>query len=396
MNMTTDTILDHLKAKVERDKWLDTITSTRELILSNLAMLSEVPAQTMREQDRASLILDRYICTTSIEPTTDKTHNVIGKLRGKRNGRRILLFTHMDHQFGASVDQNVTITEDRAYGAGIAEDTTALAVLITMPDIIDRLGLEFAGDIILLATTRSHGRGDFGGIRHFMDENEEDIDFAVNMESVPLGKINYTSLSRVRCDISCRIDAPQNSPWGKITNTSAIMISNEVINSLAGIRLPRQPKTYINIGMISGGERYSTVSTRASVHLEVLSEDDDIMDHIVEEIHDRCIDVGAKHGVDISVDFFGRHHAAGLTYSHPLVKSAVEIIDHLGHRPIVEYSNSEVTVPLAHSVPSVNLGLTTGMEWSGSQSFVDLPALPSGILQVIMLLQAIDQGHCDE
>jgi len=387
-------LLDEL-APLEQ-KWGEIIETGRQMVLSNLAMLAEVPAQTFHERDRAALILDRYAATPLHEPRVDEMDNVIGTLRGAKGSRRILVFAHMDHQFPNSVNQNTTITQDRAIGMGVAEDTLALATLITLPDIIDNLDIPFHNDIVLVATTRSHGRGDFAGIRHFTEEHNRQIHYSVNLDGLSLGKINYFSLSRVRCDIGCEINAPQSSPWGKITNTSAIMIINEVINSIYNIAVPRQPKTVLNIGMLSGGERYSTVSTRAAVRLQVLSENDEITERIIEELHDRCVDVGAKHGVEVTSEFFGRHFAGGLRYSHPMVKSTAAIVRHLGYQPVVEYSNAELAVPIAHGIPSVNIGITTGMITGRTQGYIDIPPIPTGILQLIMLLYGIDRGFCDE
>jgi hypothetical protein len=147
--------------------------------------------------------------------------------------------------------------------------------------------------------------------------------------------------------------------------------------------------------MISGGQRYSVVSRQAHMGLEVLSEDDQYTERVMEEIHDLCVDVSAKFDVMVTTDFFGRRHAAGLNYSHPLVKSAASVIDFLGYRPIMAYDNSGLAIPLSNSIPSVSLGLTTGAASTRTRGHVDIEPMPKGILQLIMLLYAIDRGYCD-
>ena len=130
----------------------------------------------------------------------------------------------MDHQFQSDTDTDVSITRDRVCGRGVAEDTLALAVLITLPDILKRLGIVFNHDIELLASTRSHGRGDYEGLRTFIDKYKKGIDFVVNLDAVPLGKVNYFSLSRVRCDINCELSEHESSPWRNVGSTNAIMV----------------------------------------------------------------------------------------------------------------------------------------------------------------------------
>ncbi len=396
--MTNKTVAQLVKSlNGKKGPWLEAITATREMVLSNLTMISQIPAETFHEEKRAGMLLDRYIASGIPEPTTDSVYNASGIIPGEgKRERRILIFAHMDQQSARSIDPDITITGDMIQGRGVAEDTLALATLLTLPDVINRIKIKLDSEIVLLATSRSHGRGDLGGIRHFMKQQRDSMDFAINLVGTPLATVDYFSLSRVRCDITCAIDQYPDSPWAKFTNTSAILAINEIINKLSSIPLPRQPKTLINIGMISGGERYSTISTNAEIGLEILSEDDKLMESTIDEIHDRCIDIGAKYDVRVNTDFFGRQRAAGLTYSHPLIKSAVNIINSLGYRPIMAYNNSELAIPLSYSVPAVCLGITTSESSSGGRRAVDIKPIPTGILQVIMLLYAIDRGYCDE
>lgn len=378
------------KIEKKKKKWLDTISSAREMVLANLSMISQIPAQTFNERDRAQFILSRFTESGVPDPKTDKLHNAIGIYNGKHNAGTVLIFAHMDNQFGRTTDQNITITEDRVYGAGVADDNLALAVLLTLPDIFRRLEFEQNFNIVLLATTRFHGRGDFGGMQHFIKEHTGKIDTAINLNGITLGALNYFTLSRLRCDIRCEMNQHHESPWFKMSESSAILVINDIIDNLFSISLPRKPKTVLNIGMISGGERYSTLSREASVHLEALGEDDALMNMIEEEIRNRCTDVGAKHGADIAADFFGRHKASYLTSGHPLIKNTSAVIRSLGFNPHMEYTNSEISLTLAENIPSVSIGLTRGQGGGNSKSYVEIEPLGKGILQLIMLLQSIE------
>jgi tripeptide aminopeptidase len=393
MKKKLDELLSILNDK--REPWQTGIAMARELLLSNLNIIAQVPVETFKEEKRAGILMERFLASRIPEPNLDEVDNVAGVIQGKSSEKKILLFAHMDHQPDMTIDPNIMMSKDRVTGRGVPEDNMALATLITLPDILARMELEFASDIILLACTRSHGRGDLEGIRHFLDQYADDIHYGINLIGIPLGTIDYFSLARVRCDINCLIDREAEPAWSKFINTSAILAINEVINQISSILLPKQPKTTINIGIITGGERYSTVSTHAGIKLEVLSQEDDLMDSVIEEIHDRCIDVGAKNDVLITTDFFSRHQAAGLTYSHPLVKTGGSIIDMLGYRPNVSYNNSEIAIPLSRGIPTISLGVTTGAMSGKKSGHVNLAPLPSGILQIIMLLYAIDQGYCD-
>ena len=376
----------------QKSEWLSGIIESREMLLGNLALVSEYPAQTFYERSRAEFILSRFAAMTSVDPTTDPMHNSIGIMAGKNGKRNILICTHVDNQFSMNIDQSITISADRVQGPGVADDNLGVAVLMTLPDIIKKLGLDFESNIILLGTTRFHGRGDFEGIRTFLKEYPEKMDVVINLTGLSLGSLDYFSLSRVRADIHCELQKPElESSWGRMSESNAILVANEVINSLNAIPLPKKPKTILNIGMISGGERYSTVSHDAHVNLEILSDENSLMDKLCEQIVDNCTDIAAKNGANISCDFFGRHKASGLSSSHPLIKCALETIKNLGYKPRIEYSNSQITVPLAQDIPSISIGLTEGMGGSSNRSFIELEPLEQGLLQLITLIYHIDK-----
>lgn len=385
-----------LALKKKRKEWLNAINSTREMTLANLLMLSQIPAPTFYEKDRAEFILNRFSQTGGVEPKTDILHNAIGIYRTAPQAKTILVCTHMDNDFDRKIDQNITITAKRVNGAGVADDNLALAVLMTLPDILNRLNLVFNSNLILLATTGYHGQGDFGGIRHFIKQNEHKIDAVVDLSGINLGEVNYFTRSRVRCNIhynTRKIDAAMRQ---NISDSNAILVLNELIDALMRIPLPKKPPTELNIGMIKGGEGYSTPCQEGSIQLEAQSESNDIMDNLIEEIKNRCTDIGVKHGTRISTSFFGCHKASNIISAHPLIKSAMSVIKTLGYEPQLRYCSSQISVTLAEGIPSINIGITQGMGGSTSKSYIDIPRLSDGVLQLVMLLYLLDKEDANE
>ncbi|MCF6174905.1 MAG: hypothetical protein L3J71_03975 [Victivallaceae bacterium] len=367
-------------------KMREVINSSREMILANLSMLTQIPAQTFHESERTQFILERFTESGAPEVKTDPMHNATAFYNGKASRPTILMFSHMDNQFDQSIDQNITISEDRVYGAGVADDNIALAVLLTIPDIMEKMSLKLDCNLILLATTRFHGRGDFGGIRHFISNYSGKIDQVINLNGITLGSMNYFTRSRFRCDITCRLTSKSDASQVNITTGNAILTINEIVDSLLKIPLPKKPWTNMNIGMISGGERYSTPSREASIHLEALSEDDAIMDELKAEIESRVMDAAAKHGVQSTINFFGNLNKSELTSRDPLVRKSITTLGELGYTPHMEYGNSEIALPLSAGIPSVSLGITTGLGGSTQESYIDIPPICDGIMQILMIL----------
>jgi len=378
----------------ETGRQLEIIRGCRELLLGNLALLAEAAAPTFDEKARAEFMMERFSEAAGVDPQTDLLHNAIGILRNENSTRNVLLTTHLDNAFDADTNPAISITEDQVFGAGVADDNLSVAVLLTLPEILNRLDIKLNYNLIMVAAARFHHRGDYEGIRTFVRGfPPAKIDAAVNINGLTLGNINYFTLSRIRCDIKCALlDSERVGNVIRMAGGSAVLTLNELMDNLYRIPLPRKPRTLLNIGMISGGERYSTISQEAELKLEALSEDNGVMDRLIDEIRNICIDVGARHNVRVTPEFFGRHTVASLSSGHPLVKIAVDTLQRLGIEPKVEYTNSQMAVTLAEGIPSVNLGLTTGSGGPNSHSHIDIAPLGLGLLQLVTILQAIDKN----
>ena len=119
-------------------------------------------------------------------------------------------------------------------------------------------------------------------------------------------------------------------------------------------------------------------------------------DKIMESVRDCCVDIGAKNGVKLDISFFSRQMAAGLRFSHPLVKEGMRIVKSLGFNPVVAPSTTQIAVPLSKQIPSLTLGITTGNQSVLPDGYVELAAIPKGMLQILMMLEALDEGLCDD
>lgn len=394
--MTTNDAVQQLFDQHSKE-WLTQIQLIKERILANLVMVSQIPAKTFTEGNRAAFILERFIDYGVEDALMDKKGNVHGIIKGKKSKKKVLMSAHMDTLFPNHLDHNVSITQDKAEGIGIADNALGVSFLISLPEILKQCKIEFDFDIILLATVASKEKGDLSGMRYFLQKTMHHIDFNLNIEGITIGQIDHSSLSRVRADITVNLDNNFDSSWRSLGNVSAIMMLSDIMDCLFSIPLPRKPKTVLNVGKIEGGNSYSRICTTASMQLEVRSESDEITEKLIDEIRDNCHDIGAKYGVEIEVNFFSRNHVAGIKHSHPLVKAASTLVKNFGQKTKMGPSNSEIAVPLTYEIPSITLGITTGKEdKEDSKSFVNLHLIPEGIAQIILLMTSIDKGYCDD
>jgi hypothetical protein len=101
--------------------------------------------------------------------------------------------------------------------------------------------------------------------------------------------------------------------------------------------------------------------------------------------------------VNAHLDLFFRARAGGLPFSHPLVKSALDVMQTLGIEPDQGHSPSELSELIGRGIPSLTLGITRGdrSRMKGTD-YVQIDPILTGVAQLLGVILAIDSGACDE
>ena len=368
--------------------------SLRETLLANLVMLAEIPAPTFQESARIDFLLQRFSECGLNNTSTDECGNGVGVLPGKNRERNILLHAHADTVFSERRDHTVSVHADKMRGPGIADNSLGLAVLATLPTLLEKLDIELDAGLVLMGGAQSLGRGDLAGIRFFLENNKLPLSAGICVEGVQLGRLSFASAGMLRGEISCHV--PEEYDWIRRGTTGAILVLNEVVNGILGIALPRKPKTSIVLGSIEAGEGFNIIPTEGRLCFEVRSESADIVQRIAGELEDIVEDVVSQTGAEVELDVIARREPAGLPIGHPLVKQTREIMSSLGLRPHITPSISELSALIAHGLPAVTLGVTQGDRLHEMRETVQIESMFTGIAQLVAVLLAVDGGFCNE
>ena len=368
--------------------------SVRETLLANLVMLGEIPAPTGGEDERVKFLLQRFSECGLTNTSIDECGNGFGMIPGRDEKKNILLLAHADTVFSARRDHTVSVHADRIIGPGIADNSLGIAVLATLPTLLDHLGIQFHSGVVLMGGVKSLGRGDLEGIRFFLENNKIPFRAGICVEGVQLGRLSYASAGMLRGEVICRV--PEEYDWIRRGTTGAILVMNEVINRILGIPLPRKPKTSIVLGSVKAGTGFNIIPTEARLRFEVRSESSEIVQEISSELDDIMEDIRAQTASEVTLDVVARREVAGLEIGHPLVKQTREIMSSLDLTPHITPSISELSAMIAHGVPALTLGMTDGERLHEQCEAVRIDPVFTGLAQLIAVLLTIDGGFCDK
>ena len=388
MNTRCEMVLEEL------DEYIIQLEDFRETVLSTMVMVNEIPAPTFKERRRAEFIVDRFSELEMLNASIDEKNNVLGIIPGRVGDRDILVDSHLDSLFDEKTDHTVTLEPARAIGPGVSDNSLGVAILGTLPLIMERVGLKLDANLVLLGSTRSLGRGDLEGLRFVLDNYKRPFTAAVCLEGVKLGRLSFSSIGMLRGELTYSI--PEEYDWTKFNSVGAIVDMNDMINRILEIPLPRKPKTTIVMGQMEAGTSYNTLPTKARLRFEIRSESDTIVSELATRINFLAEEMTSKTGARVEFKEIARRRPGGTDFSHPLNTISREILKRLGIKPRITPSTSEVAALIDKGIPAVTIGLTSGENAGELEESILIEPISKGMAQLMALLKAIDMGCANE
>lgn len=370
------------------------IRGINEILLTNLVMVSEIPAPTFHEQRRMEFLLERFNEYQLQNCSTDETGNALGILPGQSGDRNILVVAHMDTAFTEQVDHTVVIQPDSVMGTGVGDNSLGVATVASLPIVLEQLGIELESNLVLMGSSRSLGRGDIEGIRFFLNNADVPINAGLCVEGVKLGRLSYSSIGMLRGEISYHV--PEEYDWTRFGAGGAIVNMNDVINRILEIPLPRRPRTTIVFNSIESGASFSTIPTQASLQFEIRSESGALVQELADQIGDIGAEVSSQTGAEVAFHVLARREPGGIKFSHPLADHARSILKKLGITHRITPSTSELSAFIDRGIPAVTLGITDGEHLNEENERLAIEPMARGLSQLVGLILALDRGCCDD
>lgn len=371
-----------------------TARDLKEILLAYLVMVGEIPAPTFEEDDRIDFLLNRFKEAEIAKNSIDEMGNGIGIIEGKEDSGNIAVVAHADTVFDATLDHTIQIQPQKVSGPGVADNSLGLAVLATLPTLLDELDIKLNHNLILIGATRSLGRGNLQGLRFFLSNFDQPIKAGLGIEGVRIGRLSHTSIGMKRGEITCEV--PEEYDWSRFGDASAILSLNEVINHINEIRLPQRPRTSIIMGSINGGSSFNKTALKAKLQFEIRSESSELVQDIHQSMQEIVSEVSSRSGDTINLDIFAQRQPGGISFSHPLVRHTRRIMEQLELEPRPGPSISELSAFIDKDIPALTLGLTQGDNIQEENETIEIDPVYTGIAQIIGTLLAIDGGYCEE
>ena len=332
---------------------------------ADLIELTEIPAPPFQEdtRGRAFAAMLRQAGVDSV--WIDEVGNVIGLIPGVDGERLVVLDGHLDTVFPEGTDVTVEERGDTLFAPGIADDTRALAMLLSIARVLKQSDVRMQSDVLLVGSVGEEGLGDLRGVKHFFQEQEESIDAWISIDGGAIGRITNKGLGSYRYRVT--FHGPGGHSWGAFGLANPIHAMGSAIHkfTLEADAFTRYGlRTTYNVGRITGGTSVNSVPFSATMEVDMRSVSPPRLDTL-DEIFKRCMKKAleeqnslARLGEEltIEIDKIGDRPSGELSSKTPLIQRAMAASAFLGKSPILMRGSTNANIPIALGVPAVTIG----------------------------------------
>ena len=360
-----------------------------ERILDLAIAIQQIPAPTFSERERSLFIQERFRDENLADVQVDELGNAYARLPGSGAARPLVVSAHTDTVFPPETDLSVTRSSERLAGPGIGDNALGVAGLFALLWAIRQRGLSLPGDLILVANVAEEGLGDSRGMRAVIERYGDQPLAYIALEGMALGHIFNQGLGVLRYRIVVHTQGGHS--WVDHGNPSAIHELAALTNRLVALPLPEEPRTTLNVGVISGGTTVNTIASEGAVQIDLRSESTQALQALATRVK-KAARTFQRPGVRVIIDLIGTRPSGGIPADHPLVMLAKRGLLDQGMQPHLSIGSTDINLPLSRGLPAICIGLTTGGGAHTPAEYILTEPLSTGLEQVLSVVTGAYQA----
>ena len=357
-----------------------------EQLLDLAIQIQQTPAPTFNEKMRAGLVRDLMLKEGLLDVSVDKISNVYGRLPGDGLAKPLIVSAHLDTVFPAGTNLEVSHLADRIYGPGIGDNSLGVAALFGLLWSLRDGASEPAGDVWLVANVGEEGLGNLNGMNAVVDRFGPAALAYLVVEGTALAHIYHRGIAVQRYRITVRTAGGHS--WSDYGQPSAIHELAQIVTQMTSLPLPAEPRTSLNVGVISGGTGINVLAPEARLELDIRSEDQETLNALLQRVEE-TVHAADREGVTSEMEMIGRRPAGRIPEDHPLVKLAEQCLSEQGLKASLTSGSTDANVPLSLSYPALVLGITTGGGAHTIQEYIDIPPIEKGMEQLVRFVERV-------
>jgi len=365
----TDDSVAKLADDVRCARGLDWIAKNSAWVTDQQIRLSEIPAPEFGEAARGKALAAIFEAA-GLKVRTDETGNVIGESVGSDPGV-VLFVAHLDTVFPAGTDVTVKRDGTRLVGPGISDNAAGLAAIAGLARALSASGIRTKKTIALAGDVGEEGEGNLRGVRALVDSYGSRLAAVIAVDGPSTDYITTQGIASRRFEVT--VTGPGGHSWSDFGEPNPITAIARGIVKFSAVRVPENPRSSFNFGVIDGGTSVNSIPARASVKVDLRSEDESELSRLDSSLRDAMV-AGAREEMasspgaaddytqlnretlDVKFRSLGTRPAGVLPKDSPLLATIRSVDTYLSNRSRLERSSTDANIPLSLGIPAVAVG----------------------------------------
>ena len=386
----TNEFTDHVKAIQEDQKVkaaTEYIDKNRDGILREWSDITEINAPSRQEKERAVYIESLLKKYQLQEIRYDSVGNLIAVRKGTGGGPVVVFDAHLDTVFQPGLKIKTTIRDGRIYGPGVGDDTRNIEALLATMRALDSAQIKTKGDLVFVFTTDEETG--LTGARHFANENKGKINYYIALDG------GYEGFTYAGIGINWyrhHFIGPGGHTRSRTPPYSATMPLARAIERIYQLKVPTDPSSNLNIGMLGGSEVVNAKAADAWFSVDLRSTSNEVIADLEKQIAVILKEEADRASMTVKTELISTSPAAMLPGNRDsdLVKIAEAVHRAMGFDPPIGNAGSNnSSAALLAGIPSISTGAGPCSDSHALTESCEIEPLYKGIKKILLLEVAL-------
>jgi tripeptide aminopeptidase len=360
----------------------DHIDKERDAILREWIAITEINAPSKHEQERAKYI-EGLLRKHKLEIRYDSAGNLIATRKGTGGGPVAVFDAHLDTVFQPGLKIKATVRDGRVYAPGVGDDTRNIEALLATIRALDAAKIKTKGDIVFVFTTEEETS--MAGAEQYTKDNKGKVDYYVALDG------GYEGFTYAGIGITWyrhHFIGPGGHTRSRTPPYSATLPMARAIARIYELKVPTNPSSNLNIGMLGGSEVVNAKASDAWFSVDLRSTSNEVIADLEQKIAAILDEEAKRVGMTIKTDVISSSPAAvlpGNRESH-LVKMAEAVHRAMGFDPPIGNAGSNnSSAALLQGISSISTGAGPCSETHALTENCEIEPLYRGIKKILLL-----------
>jgi tripeptide aminopeptidase len=365
----------------------DYIDRNKEAILREWIAITEINAPSGHEQQRAKYIEKILRSYQLDEVRYDSAGNLIAVRKGTGGGPRIVFDAHLDTVFQPGLQIKATVRDGKVYAPGVGDDTRNIEALLATIRALNEAKIKTKGDLIFVFTVEEETT--FKGVNAFVQENKGRVDHYIALDG------GYEGFTYAGIGINWyrhHFIGPGGHTRSRTPPYSATLPLARAIDRIYQLRVPTNPSSNLNIGMLGGSEVVNAKAADAWFTVDLRSTSNDVLADLEKQIQTILDEEAGRAGVTVKTDVISKSPAASIPGHREsyLVRMSEAVHRVMGFDPPITNSGSNNSSPvLLAGISSISTGAGPCNDAHALTENCEIEPLYRGIKKILLLELAL-------